>query len=61
MKSFDKRVFELKYDFFLNKQQSNKKISELMCCSEEHIRNTIKKCLRLLIKEEYTEWYHYHK
>ena len=56
MKAFDKRVFELKYDFFLNK-----KISELMGCSEEYIRTTIKKCLRLLIKEEYTEWYHYHK
>jgi hypothetical protein len=61
MNIFDKRVFELKYDFFLNKQLSNKKISILMCCSEEHIRKTIKKCIQSVIKMEDTGLYHFHK
>jgi DNA-directed RNA polymerase specialized sigma subunit len=35
---FSKRIFYLKFDFHLNKINSNKKIADLMCCSEEHIR-----------------------
>jgi hypothetical protein len=38
---FKKRVFYLKYDTNFNIIRSNKKISELMCCSEEYIRKTI--------------------
>jgi len=35
---FVKRILYLKYDFEFNKIRNNKKISELMCCSEENIR-----------------------
>jgi len=35
---FSKRIFYLKFDFEFNKINSNKKIANLMCCSEEHIR-----------------------
>ena len=40
---FCKRIFYLKYDFEFNKIRSNKKISELLCCSEENIRKNLKK------------------
>lgn len=40
---FCKRIFYLKYDFEFNKIRSNKKISELLCCSEENIRINLKK------------------
>lgn len=35
---FVKRIIYLKYDYEFNKIRNNKKISELMCCSEENIR-----------------------
>ena len=40
---FSKRVIYLKYDNEFNKIRSNKIISELMCCSEEHIRKNLQK------------------
>jgi DNA-directed RNA polymerase sigma subunit (sigma70/sigma32) len=40
--NFSKRIIYLKYDFEFNKIRSNSKISELMCCSKEHIRKKIK-------------------
>lgn len=36
--AFTKRVFQLKYDREFNVKRSNKRISELMCCSEETVR-----------------------
>jgi RNA polymerase sigma factor (sigma-70 family) len=45
---FCKRIFYLKYDFEFNKIRSNKKISELLCCSEENIRINIKKIKKKL-------------
>jgi RNA polymerase sigma factor (sigma-70 family) len=38
LKPFQKRVFQLKYDFYFNKIRSNLEIAELMGCSEEWIR-----------------------
>lgn len=45
---FVKRIFRYKFDFYLNKIRSNYQVSELMCCSEEHIRSVIKKHISLL-------------
>ena len=45
---FCKRIFYLKYDFEFNKIRSNKKISELLCCSEENIRININKIKKKL-------------
>jgi len=39
--SFTIKILSLKYDFEFNKLRSNKNISNLMCCSEEHIRKSI--------------------
>ena len=38
---FSKRIFHLKYNYNSNVILSNKKISELMCCSEETIRKKL--------------------
>ena len=38
---FVKRIIYLKYDYEFNKIRNNKKISELMCCSEENIRKKL--------------------
>jgi DNA-directed RNA polymerase sigma subunit (sigma70/sigma32) len=38
---FEKRIIYLKYNLYSNKVISNKKIAELMCCSEETIRNKL--------------------
>lgn len=35
---FQKRIFQLKYDFYLNKKRTNREIGELMVCSEEYVR-----------------------
>lgn len=35
---FQKRIFQLKYDFYLNKIRTNREIGELMVCSEEYVR-----------------------
>jgi RNA polymerase sigma factor (sigma-70 family) len=40
---FTKRVIYLKYFFYKNKIPSNKHISELMCCSEETVRQELLK------------------
>jgi hypothetical protein len=47
--NFTKQIFYLKYDYEFNKIRSNKKISELLCCSEENIRLKIKK-VKIYIK-----------
>jgi len=49
--AFSKRVFEYKYDFFLEKQRTNKYISELMVCSEEHIRKTLQNTLEKIVED----------
>ena len=41
LKPFQKRVFQLKYDFYFNKIHSNLEIAELMGCSEEHVRKQL--------------------
>lgn len=38
---FEKRIIYLKYNLYANKIISNKKLAELMCCSEETIRNNL--------------------
>lgn len=45
---FVKRIFRYKFDFYFNKIRSNYQVSELMCCSEEHIRSVIKKHISLI-------------
>lgn len=35
---FQKRIFQLKYDFYLNKIHTDREIGELMVCSEEYVR-----------------------
>ena len=35
---FQKRIFNLKYDFYFNKIRSNRKVAEFMDCSEEYVR-----------------------
>lgn len=42
LNSFQKRIFFLKYNFLFEKIRSNKEVSELMCCSEECVRQNIK-------------------
>ena len=48
--SFTVKIFSLKYDFEFNKLRSNKNISNLMCCSEEHIRKSIDTGINILRK-----------
>jgi len=52
MDAFSKRVFEYKYDFLLKKQRSNKHISELMVCSEEHVRKTLQNTIEQFIEQD---------
>ena len=40
---FSKKIVEYKFDYFFNKINSNKRIGELMCCSEETVRQSLKK------------------
>ena len=40
-KPFTKRLFYLKFDFYLNKIRSNKEVALLMECSEEWVRRNI--------------------
>ena len=48
---FVKRIFRYKFDFYFNKIRSNYQVSELMCCSEEHIRSVIKKHISLIYED----------
>jgi hypothetical protein len=48
LKSFQKQIIHYKYDFEFNKIRSNKKISELLCCSEENIRFNLIKAIHLI-------------
>ena len=48
--SFKIKIFSLKYDFEFNKLRSNKNISNLLCCSEEHIRKNIDTGINILRK-----------
>jgi len=49
---FMKRIFHLKYNFEFDRIRSNKMISELMCCSEEHVRKTLLKGFLILKKNQ---------
>jgi len=46
--AYSKRVFHYKYNYYLEKINSNKKIAELMACSEENIRMNLKKTKNIL-------------
>jgi RNA polymerase sigma factor (sigma-70 family) len=46
--AYSKRVFHLKYNYYFEKINSNKKIAELMACSEENIRMNLKKSKNIL-------------
>lgn len=46
---FVKRLFYYRFDYLFNIKRTNREISELMCCSEEHVRKTIKNHILLLI------------
>ena len=48
LKPFFRNILYLKYDFEFNKIRSNKKISELLCCSEENIRYNLRKAEKLI-------------
>jgi hypothetical protein len=48
LKSFQKQIIHYKYDFEFNKIRSNKKISELLCCTEENIRFNLIKAINLV-------------
>jgi RNA polymerase sigma factor (sigma-70 family) len=50
LKPFFKNILHLKYDFEFNKIRTNKKISELLCCSEENVRYNLIKSLQELNK-----------
>lgn len=45
---FQKRVFRLTFDFYLNKDRSNREVAELMGCSEEWIRKSIGSVITIL-------------
>ena len=45
-----KRIWSLKYDFELNKIRPNKKISEIIGCSEEYVRLKYNKSLNKVKK-----------
>ena len=47
--SFSKRIIYLKYDFDFNKIRSNKHIGQLMCCSEENIRNNLISSIKQMV------------
>jgi DNA-directed RNA polymerase sigma subunit (sigma70/sigma32) len=54
--AFSKRVFEYKYDFLLEKQRTNKHISKLMVCSEEHIRKNLQNTLEKIVEDNKNEY-----
>ena len=54
--AFSKRVFEYKYDFLLEKQRTNKHISNLMVCSEEHIRKNLQNTLEKIVEDNKNEY-----
>lgn len=58
-----KKIVQYKFDYFFNKINSNKRIAELMCCSEETIRLTLKKIflLKEICLENYISLYRYNK
>ena len=54
--AFSKRVFEYKYDFLLEKQRTNKHISKLMVCSEEHIRKNLQNTIEKIVEDNKNEY-----
>jgi len=56
MDAFSKRVFEYKYDFLLEKQRTNKHISKLMVCSEEHIRKNLQNTIEKIVEDNKNEY-----
>jgi len=46
---FVKRLFYYRFDHLFNIKHTNKEVAELMCCSEEHVRKTIKNHISVLI------------
>jgi len=49
LEPFSKRIIYLKYDQEFNKIKSNKIISVLMCCSEEHVRKKLQEALKKIL------------
>ena len=49
LEPFVKRLFYYRFDYLFNIKRTNKDVAELMCCSEEHVRKTIKKHISVLI------------
>ena len=47
--AFTKRCIYLKYNYQFDKIRSNKQVSELMCCSEEHIRSKLKNINKTIV------------
>jgi hypothetical protein len=45
---FSKQILKYKFDYYFNNLNSNKRISELMCCSEETIRQNLKKSKKVI-------------
>jgi len=46
--AYSKRIFHYKYNYYMEKINSNKKIAELMACSEENVRMNLKKTKNLI-------------
>lgn len=46
--AFTKRVFWLKYDREFKSQRSNADVAELMCCSEEYVRQKLQNGVRII-------------
>lgn len=52
---FVKRLFYYRFDYMFNIKHTNKEVAELMCCSEEHVRQTIKKHIYVLIGSDVSD------
>jgi RNA polymerase sigma factor (sigma-70 family) len=48
---FVRRCFHYKFDFYFNRLRTNRRVGELMCCSEELVRRHIAKYILILVKE----------
>lgn len=49
---FQKRIFQLKYNFCFEKIRSNREVASLMACSEENVRKTLSSSFDLIRRQE---------
>ena len=53
---FPKEFLNTNYDFLLEKQRTNKHISKLMVCSEEHIRKNLQNTIEKIVEDNKNEY-----